>query len=50
MEVRVKRLKTGKGADKDEDTEEMIQRGNELVIDWIWKLCEMGFDSGLVTQ
>ena len=32
------------------DTGEIIKSGNELVIDWIWKLCNMAFASSTVPE
>ena len=43
-------MKNGKTAGKDEDTGEIIKSGNELVIDWIWKLCNMAFASSTVPE
>ena len=33
---------------KDEITGEMIKGGGDRVVDWIWKLCNMAFESGAV--
>ena len=41
--------RNGKDAGKDEVTGEMMKCGVELV-DWIWKLSNMVFDSGLVPE
>ena len=46
LEVRVGKLKNGKVTGKDEITGEMIKCGDERVVDWIWKLCNMAFESG----
>ena len=48
--MRVGKLKNGKVAGKDEVTGKTINGGGELVIDWIWKLCNMAFESGVVTE
>ena len=32
---------------QDEATGEMIKIGDEIVLDWIWKLCNMAFESGV---
>ena len=32
-------------ADKDEITGEMIKGGGDRVVDWIWRLCNMAFES-----
>ena len=42
------KLKNGKAAGKDEITGEMIKGGGVRVVDWIWKLCIMAFESGVV--
>ena len=35
VEERVKKLKNGKAAGKDEVTEEMVKGGGDVVVDWI---------------
>ena len=35
VEERVKQLKNGKAADKDEVTGEIVKGGGEVVVDWI---------------
>ena len=50
VEVRVGKLKIGKAAGKDEITEEMIKGGFERVVDWIWSLCYMAFESGVESE
>ena len=45
VEEKVKKLKNGKTAGKDEVTEEMIKSGGDVVVNWIWKLCNMAFES-----
>ena len=46
VEEKVKKLKNG----KDEVTEEMVKGGGEVVVDWIWKLCNMAFESNVVPE
>ena len=41
MEAKVKSFKNDKAVTKDEVPGEIIKREGELVIDWIWKLCNM---------
>ena len=41
VEVRVGKLKNGKAAGKDGITGEMI-KGGDRVVNWIWRLCNMG--------
>ena len=45
-EVKVGRLKNGRGAGKVEAMEEMI-KGGDMVLDWICRLCSMIFESGV---
>ena len=37
-------------AGKDEVTGEMIKGGGDRVVDWIWRLCNMAFESGAVPE
>ena len=41
-------LKNGKAACEDEVTREMIKGGNDIGMDWIWRLCNMAFKRGVV--
>ena len=41
------KLKNGKPAGKDEITGEMIKGGGDRLVDWIWRLCNMAFESVL---
>ena len=50
VEKRVKKLKNGKAAAKDEVTEEMEKDGGNVVVDWIWKLYIMAFESDVVPE
>ena len=50
IELRVRRLKNGKAAGKDEVTEELIKGGGNRVVDWILRLCNMAFESGVVPE
>ena len=47
---RVSKLENGKAAGKDEITGEMIKGGVDRVVDWIWRLCNMTFESGVVNE
>ena len=47
-ELRVGKLKNGKAAGKNEITGEMIKGGGDRVVDWIWRLCNMTFENGVV--
>ena len=40
------KLKNG----KDDVTEEMIKIWGNKVVDWIWRLCNMAFESGGVPE
>ena len=44
------RLISGKAAGKDEITGEMIKGGGDRVVDWIWRLCNIAFESGVVPE
>ena len=50
VEVRVGKLKNGKAAGNDEITGEMIKGGGDRVVDWFWRLCNMGFESDDVPE
>ena len=41
VEVRNKRIKNAKTISKDEITGGIIKGGSELVIEWVYKLCNM---------
>ena len=47
---RVKKFKNGKAAAKDEVTGELVKGGSDVVVDSIWKLCNMTFESGDVPK
>ena len=40
------KLKNGEAAGKDEVTGEKVKGGSNRVLDWIWRLCNMAFESG----
>ena len=40
------KFKNGKAAGKDEIIEEMLKGGGNMVVDWIWSLCNMAFENG----
>ena len=44
------KLKNGKAAGKDEVTGEMIKGGGNRVVDCIWRLCTMAFETGVVLE
>ena len=48
--MRVGKIKNGKAAGKDETTLEIIKGGGDRVVDWIWRLCNMAFESGVVPE
>ena len=35
---------------KNEITGEMMKGGGDRVVDWIWRLCNMTFESGVVPE
>ena len=50
VEVRVGKLKNGKAAGKDKVTGEVVKCGGNRVVDWIWRLFNMAFESGTVPE
>ena len=50
VEMRVSKLKNEKVARKDEITGEMIKGEGDRVVDWIWRLCYVAFESGIVPE
>ena len=50
VDARVGNLKNEKAAGMDEITREMIKGGGERVVDWIWRLCNMSFESDAVPE
>ena len=50
VEVRMGKLGNGNATDKDEITREMIKGGGDRVVDWIWGLCNMTFESGVMPE
>ena len=44
------KLKNGKAAGKDEVTGEMVKGGGNRVVNWIWRLCNMVFENGVVPE
>ena len=43
-------LKNGKAASKGEFTGEMVMRGDDIMVDWIWRLFIMTFGSSVVPR
>ena len=50
VEERVGKLKNVKAAGGDGITGEMIKGGGDRVVDWIWRLCHMAFESDIVPE
>ena len=48
--VRVGKPKNGKVAGKNEITGKMIQGESDRVVDWIWRLSNIAFESGVVPK
>ena len=48
--MRVGKLKNGKAAGKDEITGKVVKDGDNRVVNWIWRLCNMTFESGAVPE
>ena len=50
LEVRVVKIKNGKAASKDEVTGEMINGRGDRLVDSIWRVCKVAFESGVVPE
>ena len=50
VEVRVGKLNNRNTVGKDEITGEMLKGGGDRVGEWIWKVCNMEFESGNVPE
>ena len=50
VEVRLGNLKNEKAAGKDEITGEMIKDGGNKVVDRIWSVFNMAFETGVVLE
>ena len=50
VEVRIGKFKNGKEAGKNNVTKEMIKGSGDRVVDWIWRLCNMAFESVIVPE
>ena len=48
--MKVWKLKNGKATGGDEITGEIIKGGGDRMVDWIWRLCNMAFESGVVSE
>ena len=48
--MRVGNLKNGKAAGKNEITGEILQGGDDMVVDWIWSMCSMVVESGVDSE
>ena len=48
--MRVGKLKNRKASGKDEITGELIKGGGYWVVNWIWRLCNIAFESGVVSE
>ena len=46
----VEKLKKGKATGLDEVLGEIIKGGGDIVVDWIWSLCNIAFESGVVPE
>ena len=43
-------MRVGKVVSKDEVTGEMVKDGDDMVVDWIWRLCNVAFESDVVSE
>ena len=50
VEMREGKIKNGKAAVEDEIIGDMIKGEGDKVVDWIWRLCNMAFESGVVLE
>ena len=50
VEVRVGKFKNGEAASKDEATGEMIKGRSERVMEWIWSVFNIAFESGVLPE
>ena len=50
VEVRIGKHKNGKPVGRDEINGKIIKGGDDRVVDWIWRLCDRAFDSGVVPE
>ena len=48
VEMRVGKLKNGKAAGMDKITGKMIKGEGDRVVDLIWRLCNIAFESGVL--
>ena len=48
--MKMGKVKNGKVPVKDEITGEMIKGGGDRLVDWIWRLCNMAFESGVESE
>ena len=46
----MRKLKKRKAAGKDVFTGEMIEDEGNMVADWIWRLCNIAFETGVVPE
>ena len=50
VEVKISELKNGKATGRDEITGETIEGVGDRVVDWIWRQCNMTFESDIVSE
>ena len=46
----MRKFRNGKVAGKDEVAGEMVKGGIEMVVNWIWRLCNVVFERGVVPE
>ena len=46
----MRNLKNGKAADENEVMGEILNGGDDMVVDWIWRMCSMVVESGVVPE
>ena len=50
VEVRVRKIRNEKATGKSEVIGEVVKGGGQIMTDWIWKLCNMAFESRVVPE
>ena len=50
VEIRVGKLKNRKATGKDDVIGEIVKCEGQRVVDWIWRLCNMVFESGVLPE
>ena len=46
----MEKLKNEKATANDEVTRKLVKGGGDMVMDWIWRLCNIVYESGVVPE